>query len=71
MPLLDIEKAISRKNIDSRFRLVNIAGQRARALNAPKEDTLPPQSLTYSKVTTNALNEVIEGKIVFEEIESE
>ena len=71
MPLLDIEKAIKLDNVDSRFRLVNIAGQRARELNAPGEDTTDPQSDTYTKVTTNALSEIIEGTIAFEEVGEE
>jgi DNA-directed RNA polymerase omega subunit len=68
MPLLDIEKAIKTGEIDSRFRLVNIASQRARELNAPKENTMPEQHPEYTKVTTNALNEIINNDIKFTEI---
>jgi DNA-directed RNA polymerase omega subunit len=66
MPLLDIEKAIKMDNVDSRFRLVNIASQRARELNAPREETVDPQSTKYTKVTINALDEIIDGTIAFE-----
>lgn len=69
MPLLDIDKAIKLGEIDSRFRLVNIAAQRARELNAPKETTLPEQTHDYNKVTTNALEEIIEDKIAFSKID--
>ena len=64
MPLLDIENTI-KEDTDSRFRLVNIASQRARELNAPKENTAPEQSFEYTKVTTNALNEIIRRDVVF------
>jgi DNA-directed RNA polymerase subunit omega len=65
MPLLDIEKAIRSDEVGSRFRLVNIAGQRARELNSPKEDTLARQSNEHTKFTTTALEEIIEKKIKF------
>jgi len=67
LPLLDIEKIISKPNLKSRFKLVHVAGLRARELNSPKEDTIPKQSDDYSKNTTNALNEIITGKIDFEQ----
>jgi len=67
MPLLDIDKAISSKEIGSRFHLVNVASRRARELNSPNEDTLPQQSNEFSKVTTNALNEIIGYKVMFED----
>lgn len=69
MPLLDIEKVIQRPNLRSRFKLVHIAGLRARELNSPKEDTVAIQFDEYSKNTTNALCEIITGKIDFEQIE--
>ncbi len=65
MPLLDIDKAIGSEEVGSRFRLVNVASKRARELNAPTENTLPQQSTEYSKVTTNALNEIIRHEIAF------
>lgn len=65
MPLLDIDKAIKTEEIRSRFRLVSLASQRARSLNSPEEGSLPPQSGTYTKVTTNALDEIIERKVEF------
>jgi DNA-directed RNA polymerase omega subunit len=67
MPLLDIEKAIRTGEIDSRFRLVSIASQRARELNMPAENTTPAQHPEYTKVTTNALNEIIRDEIKFQE----
>ena len=67
MPLLDIDKAIGAQDIRSRFRLVNVASRRARELNAPVEETLPQQSEEFSKVTTNALNELISRKVTFED----
>ena len=67
MPLLDIEQIISKPNLRSRFKLVHVAGLRARELNTPKEDTLSRKSDEYSKNTTNALNELITGKIDFDE----
>lgn len=71
MPLLDIEKAIRSGEIDSRFRLVSIASQRARELNLPKETTVEMQSSEYTKVTTNALNEIIRNDIVFTDLPKE
>jgi DNA-directed RNA polymerase omega subunit len=65
MPFLDIEKAIKESDIGSRFRLVHIASQRARELNAPSEDTPPPVVTDFNKITTNALEEIIERKIAF------
>ncbi|TCK60980.1 DNA-directed RNA polymerase subunit omega [Seleniivibrio woodruffii] len=67
MPLLDIEQIISKPTLRSRFKLVHVAGLRARELNTPKEDTLSRKSDEYSKNTTNALNELITGKIDFDE----
>lgn len=64
MALLDIEKAINSERIRSRFRLVNMAGQRAREINTPKENTVPMQVTSYKKITTNALAEITSGKII-------
>ena len=69
MPLLDIEKIIAKPNLKSRFKLVHVAGLRARQLNTPKEDTLPRQVDIHSKNTTNALAEIITGKIDFDQTE--
>ncbi len=69
MPLLDIEKVIQKPTLRSRFKLVHVAGLRARELNSPKEDTIPRQIDEYSKNTTNALSEIITGKIDFEQTE--
>lgn len=67
MPLLDIEKVIQRPELKSRFKLVHIAGLRARELNNPKEDTVSKKCDDFSKNTTNALGEIITGKIDFEQ----
>lgn len=67
MPLLDIEKVIQRPNLKSRFKLVHVAGLRARELNNPKEDTTPIQFDEFSKNTTNALGEIIFKKVDFEQ----
>lgn len=69
MPLLDIEKVIQKPNLKSRFKLVYVAGLRARELNSPKEDTIERLCDDYSKNTTNALGEIITGKIDFEQTE--
>ena len=69
MPLLDIEKILQKPNLKSRFKLVHVAGLRARELNTPNEDTIPKQLHEYNKNTTTALGEVIKGKIDFEEID--
>lgn len=66
MPLLDIEHVIKKDNVNSRFKLVHIAGLRARELNAPQEDSVRRQNEEHLKVTTTALSEIIEGEITFE-----
>lgn len=77
MPLLDIEKIIKRDGLNSRFKLVHIAGLRARELNSPKENTVRRQNDDHSKVTTTALSEIIDGQITYvkrpslEDIEAE
>ena len=71
MPLLDIEKAIKSEEIQSRFRLVHLASQRARELNADTEDTISAQSHDFTKVTTNALNEIITHEVEFVDIEDQ
>ena len=71
MPLLDIEKVIKKEGLNSRFKLVHIAGLRARELNNAKEGTLPRQNFEHSKVTTTALDELIRDQIEFVKIETE
>jgi DNA-directed RNA polymerase subunit omega len=71
MPFLDIEKAIKESNIGSRFRLVHIASQRAREINDNKENTVLPKDPVFSKVTTIALDEIIEHKIDFIEADQD
>jgi len=69
MPLLDIEQIINQKDLKSRFRLVHLAGLRARELNAPTDETMSSKSDEYYKITTNALNEIINKRVKFEEID--
>jgi len=66
VPLLDIENVIKQDNLKSRFKLVHIAGLRARELNSPKDDTVRRQNSDHTKVTTTALSEIIESQIAFE-----
>jgi len=71
VPLLDIEKIIEKDHLNSRFKLVHIAGLRARELNVPKENSVRRQNENHSKVTTTALSEIIERQIEFTQIMSE
>ncbi|KAA0258210.1 DNA-directed RNA polymerase subunit omega [Deferribacter autotrophicus] len=71
MALLNIEKAIKRDDVASRFKLSIIGSQRARELYEKKEDTLPPQVEGYYKNITIALAELVENKIDFEEEDNE
>ncbi len=67
MALLDIEKVINQKNIASRFKLVHLAGLRAKELNAPRDNTYIPTSKAKVKVTTRSLTDLIHNKIAFHE----
>jgi len=67
MPFLDIEKVINQKNIASRFKLVYLAGLRAKELNSPTETTYNPPQKVPQKVTTRALTDLINHKVVFHE----
>lgn len=69
MPLLDIEKIIMNEKLKSRFRLVHVAGLRARELNNARESSTEQTIDRHSKVTTNALEEIIEHKIDFDKID--
>jgi len=71
VPLLDIEKVIKNENLRSRFKLVHVAGLRARELNTPVDETADRQNEDYTKVTTTALSEIINGQVTFTEIVSE
>jgi len=71
VPLLDIEKVIQKEELNSRFKLVHIAGLRARELNSPKEDTVSRQNEDHSKVTTTALDELIRDQVSFTRVYSE
>ncbi|GAB1534764.1 hypothetical protein ADMFC3_03950 [Geovibrio sp. ADMFC3] len=69
MPMLDIEKRIKDEKVKSRFKLVRLAGLRAKQLNSFKEGDIPARLEKYHKVTTNALDEIIEKAVDFEEID--
>jgi DNA-directed RNA polymerase subunit K/omega len=71
MAFQDIEKGIKKENINSRFRLSHIVGQRVRELCEPTEETLPLQVEDNYKITTNVLDEVLQDKIVYKLIEDE
>lgn len=68
MAFLDIEKVINRKNIGSRFKLVHLAGLRAKELNNPKEDTANPNMKEGVKVTSQALCDLVGNNVIFTEI---
>ncbi|MEJ2182042.1 MAG: DNA-directed RNA polymerase subunit omega [Nitrospirota bacterium] len=62
MDIVSLPIEIDKEKIDSRFRLVAIAAQRAKELAfgaRPRVDT------RYTKFTTTALEETIEGKLEF------
>lgn len=67
MPMLDIEKRIKDEKVKSRFKLVRLASIRAKQLNRMKEGDIPAKLERYHKVTTNALDEIIEKAVDFEE----
>ncbi|WP_022850007.1 DNA-directed RNA polymerase subunit omega [Limisalsivibrio acetivorans] len=71
MPMLDIEKIIRKPHVRSRFRLVHMAGVRAKELNDARENTLDAQLGDHYKVTTTALDELIREKVAFRQIEEE
>lgn len=65
--MLDIEKRIKDEKVKSRFKLVRLASIRAKQLNRMKDDDIPAKLERYHKVTTNALDEIIEKAVDFEE----
>lgn len=67
MAFLDIERVINQDNIGSRFKLVYIAGSRARELNSPNDDTVLPTLKPGQKVTSKALSDIVHNKITFSE----
>ena len=69
MAFLDIERVINQDNVGSRFKLVHIAGLRAKELNNSKEDTVLATMKQGSKVTSKALTDIVRNRITFEEIE--
>lgn len=68
MAFLDIEKVINREGIGSRFKLVHLAGLRAKELNKPREDTALQEMKEGEKVTSKALIDIFEKKVAFTEI---
>ncbi len=67
MAFLDIEKIINQEEIGSRFKLVHLAGLRAKELNAPTEETTASSVKGNQKVTSKALLDLADNKIIFEE----
>lgn len=69
MAFLDIERIINQDSIGSRFKLVHLAGLRAKELNNPTDETYMSGYKTGQKVTSRALSDIVCGKIAFEEAE--
>ena len=67
MAFLDIERVINHETIGSRFKLVHLAGLRARELNEPTDETFMTEYKTGQKVTSGALSDIVFSKIVFED----
>ncbi len=62
-----LRKLLKKDKLNSRFKLVHIAGLRARELNTPTDTTVSRRNETHTKVTTTALSEIIEKEIDFEQ----
>ncbi|MFI5304296.1 MAG: DNA-directed RNA polymerase subunit omega [Nitrospiria bacterium] len=60
--IISVPFVIKNKNIDSPFRLSILAAQRARQII---QATTSPTETKYEKACTIALEEVLEGKVVF------
>lgn len=71
MAFLDIEKIINQPEIGSRFKLVHLAGLRARELNNPDENTVLSTVKPGEKVTSKALADLVKHRITFEEVVEE
>ncbi len=71
MSFMDIEKIINKEEIGSRFKLVHLAGLRAKELNTPTEDTVASSAKSIKKVTSKALQDLADEKIVFDELDEE
>ena len=67
MAFLDIERVINQENIGSRFKLVYLAGARAKELNAPDENTVLTTLKPGQKVTSKALLDIVNNKVAFDE----
>jgi len=62
MDIISLPIEIDREKIDSRFRLVNIAAQRAKELSLGAKKKIQTKS---KKVTTIAIEEALEGKLEY------
>lgn len=67
MAFLDIERIINTDNVGSRFKLVYLAGLRAKELNNPDDETYIAGYKNGQKVTSRALEDIVKGRITFEE----
>ncbi|MBQ3033479.1 MAG: DNA-directed RNA polymerase subunit omega [Deferribacterales bacterium] len=67
MSFLDIEKTINLGNVGSRFKLVHLAGLRAKELNNPNDDTYISGYKSSQKVTSQALEDLVFEKVNFSE----
>jgi DNA-directed RNA polymerase omega subunit len=62
MDIISLPIEIDREKIDSRFRLVNMAAQRAKELSLGAKKKIQTKS---KKVTTIAIEEALEGKLEY------
>lgn len=69
MAFLDIERVINQERVGSRFKLVYLAGLRAKELNNPIETTVLADIKHGDKVTSKALTDIVRNRITFEEID--
>lgn len=65
MAFLDIENIINQDNIGSRFKLVYLAGMRAKELNAPSASTVLQEVRKGDKVTSKALTDIVKHRVDF------
>ncbi len=69
MAFLDIERVINSGDVGSRFKLVYLAGLRAKELNNPNDETYIAGYKSGQKVTSRALEDLVKERVVFEECE--
>lgn len=70
MAFLDIERIINSGDVGSRFKLVYLAGLRAKELNNPDDDTYIAGYKSGQKVTSRALEDLVKERVTFEECEN-